>query len=238
MKATGSPGHARSLSPVKMRVRLCRTEALRHITFQEQGRLIQHAVEDAGLPVSQSGRKDGGFRIAQGLSLGPGYTSRCEYADMEIDPCHPLAFMPAAQFGAHLAACLPEGLTLCWARRMPPRTPHIRASVLSIYYTIGVDLDPLAADAFREALSWPLRRVKKGQEKTIELKRCIETLTVSHGCVRLAVRARDEGMPKPEEVLRSVFGLEENRIAPLPKERSGMSMLAPPHPRARSLELI
>lgn len=216
-----------------LRVKLARGAAARWLTPREFLLSIHEAVAKANLPVKRRGGARSHFRITPGPPLRPGHLSRCEYVDFEL--CVPMA---AVEFGRRLDEALPEGLEVLWQKRMPPRTPTIKAAVKSFAYTIEFVPDPEKAAAFDRAESWPLKQFRKNRERVLDLKQSISYLELQPDKVIVRIKVRGEGTPKPEEVIASIFGIPPDEVMQFPTERTDMR-LAPSHnPRASAMEYL
>jgi hypothetical protein len=206
-----------------VRIRLERGPALRAMTHGDYLRVLRKAA--LGVP----GGRDSKSLVATGPQLPLGYTSRCEYADLDLG-----APLPAGCVRASLPGGLPEGIVLRWARRVPRFAPPLRACVTGYWYTLMCSVQAEKAEPFRHAATWPYERVRgSGKRQTLDLKTTVERLAIEPGKVRMRIAIREGGVPKPEEVLRSVFGIAdagpdtvpiertEARMAPLELRRAG-----------------
>jgi len=212
-----------------LRVRLCRGEAVRWLSPQDFVCLVHDAAERAGLPIVRSKGPRGRLGITPGPSLTPGYVSRSEYFDFELE--RPIT---GWEFRRRLSAQLPDGVEIVWQRRLPPRSAHLRAAVVGVDYTIDGSFDAAKADAFERAETWPLTRTRKDRERTLELKRSVARLALEPGRLILSLRVSNEGTPKPEEVIESICGIPREEALALPTERSAIAC-APPTRRATEL---
>jgi len=211
-----------------MRVKFAREAPARWLLHRELMQAIQQSVQAAGLPVATTGTERPRPAMASGHPLAPGHLSRCEYVDFVV--CLPIT---ATDFGRRLAPTLPEGIRVLWQGRMPPQTPSLKSAIRGFRYTVWGDFDPARAAAFRSATSWPLPQIRKGRERVLELKLSVPRLHVEPNRVIFDIEVREEGMPKPEEAIASVFGLPLQEAMALPTERTA-ARLAPPLPRHRS----
>jgi radical SAM-linked protein len=198
-----------------LRVRLTRGAALRGTVFKEFVDLVREAADRAELPVTRT--KRGVPRIDTGPHLAPTHTSQCEYMDFELS--EPIT---GREFTQRLAAKLPEGVAVWSARRLPPGAPSLKAAVRSFRYRVSGDFSPEEAERFRRADTWPVVRIRKGRERTLDLRRSVARLEVLPREVIMDIEVRAEGTPKPEEVIASVFGMPRDRALLLETERSGV----------------
>jgi radical SAM-linked protein len=208
-----------------LRVRLTRGPALRGRMFKEFVDLVRKAVERAGLPVARS--RHGVPRVDAGPHLAPSHTSQCEYMDFELS--EPIT---GAEFMRRLAAELPEGLEVMSARRLAPRVKPLKAVIRTLRYRVRGKFAPEQAETFRRASTWPVGRIRKGQERTLDLRQSVSKLEVGPEEVLMDIEVRAEGTPKPEEVLASVFGIPRKEAVLMDTERSGVRFSGGPPARA------
>ena len=208
-----------------LRVRLARGAALRGMVFKDFVDLVREAADRAGLPVART--KRGLPRIDTGPHLAPTHTSQCEYMDFELS--EPIT---GAEFARRLAAELREGVAVKSARRLPPGAPSLKAAIRSFRYRVPGAFSPEKAERFRRADAWPVVRIRKGRERTLDLRRSVSRLETLPGEVIMDIEVRAEGTPKPEEVLASVFGMPQEEALLLATERSGVRFSGAPPARA------
>ena len=208
-----------------MRVRLTREVATLGLSYREYVDAVRRAVVEAELPVRRAGKDGEHPAIATGHPLAPTHTSRCEYLDLT-------AILPitASAFSDRLAAVLPQGIGLRWVGRLPEDAPSLKASIRGIRYAFQVRCDATAVERFLAARQWPLRQTRKERERVIDLKRNVSALRWEPGQVIMEIDVREEGMPKPEEALASVFGVTLAEALGAPTERIGVRFdrLLPP----------
>jgi hypothetical protein len=205
----------------RIRARLTRGVSLAGWTHRDYLGALHEAAGRSGLPVARSGR--GGFRIVAGPPLPPGCSSRCEYADFIME--RP---WPATGFAARFAPALPEALGLAWCRRVPPRTPHLRASVLRMWYTLRGRFAPEPARRFTGASSWPARREHK--ERVVDLKVFVSRLEVHPGFMIAGIEVRAEGTLKPLELVNAIWQMAPGDLDDMAVERTAMDLVPPPWP--------
>ncbi len=208
-----------------LRVRLTRGPALRGTVFKDFVDLVREAAERAGLPVGRS--KRGVPRLETGPHLAPAHTSQCEYMDFELS--EPIT---GSEFMRRLACELPEGLGVMAARRLPPGSKSLKATARTLRYRVTGAFAQEKAERFQQARTWPVVRFRKGQERTLDLRRSVSRLEVGPEEVTMDIEVRAEGTPKPEEVITSVFGIPWEEALLLKTERSGVRFSGVPPARA------
>lgn len=198
-----------------MRVKFTREDPVRWLLHREFLHLVQQAVQAAGLPVSTTGGSQPQPVCASGLPLSVGHLSCCEYVDFVV--CLPIT---ATEFGRRLAPELPEGIRTTWQGRMACQTPSLKAAIRGFRYRVSGIVDPAPAEAYNAATVWPLPQMRKGRERILDLKRNVPWLRVEPNRVIFDIEVREEGMPKPEEVIASVFGMTLQEATALTIERT------------------
>jgi radical SAM-linked protein len=207
-----------------MRVRLARDAALRGTIFKEFVELVRAAADRALLPVVRTQR--GAPRVAAGPHLGPNHTSVCEFVDFELaDP------ITGTAFHGRLAEALPPGLRVVWVGRPPLGAKSLKAGITAFRYRVDGAFAPDKAERFLQSDQWPLRRIRKGRERVLDLRRSVSKLEVRPGEVIMDIEVRAEGAPKPEEAMASVFVMPWEDALLLPMERSGVRFAGPSTPR-------
>ena len=215
-----------------MRVKLARRSPLRWLSHTKYVNLVHDAVDKAGLPVARSG-KGGRLSLVAGPPLPPGCTSLCEYVDAALaEPPEGGAPITATDFGKKLAERLPRGLDLLWRRRLPPRALHLRASVTGFWYTIRGEFDKSALARFETSTAWPLRQMRKGRERCLDLRQAV--LFRRTGCreLTMGIDVLPEGIPKLGEVLSSVLGMGPGEVLTLEIQRVALRFRPLPYLRA------
>ncbi len=198
----------------RFRTKYTRGPAARWLTPRDFLNGVRNGLHNAGLAAGPQPRH---CRVQGGPALGLGHLSRCEYADVEIP-----TVLTAVRLREALAPHLPPGVAIVWARRLPPRAPALTEAIqLLRCRVLNTQWDAGRLAAFRAAERWPLVRVKKGQERTIDLKEFIARAAVEGHGFEYDLRARPEGAPKPHEIAASIFGLPLTEAMLLPAERIG-----------------
>ena len=209
-----------------MRVKFAKGNPARGLLHREFLHAIQNAVLAAKLPVITTGVPIPRPAYAAGLPLGTGHLSRCEYVDFAV--CSPIT---ATEFGRRLTPELPEGISAVWQRRMARQTLSLKAAIRGFRYLSWGVFDAAKAEAFHAAATWPLVQVRKERQRVLDLKRNVLWLNVEPNRVIFDIEVREEGMPKPEEVIASVFGITLEEAMALSTERIAARFVTvyPPH---------
>jgi len=182
-------------------------------------RTIHRAFKIAELPVAISQGHTPRPKASFGPPLPVGCTSEDEYFDVELDA-------GVSDLAERLDRAMPEGLEVTNVERVGLRANSLSSIVAAAEYrfTIPAEVLPTEAVAARldelaRADAWPVQRVTKGKERTIDLKRAIagwrggsandatEVLMI----VRLAEAEGNNA--NPTLVLAGLFGLDEEHAA-------------------------
>jgi len=212
-------------------VRLSRAATVADLSHQDFVCEIHRAVEAAELPVVRGNRTQTPFRIAAGLYLPKGYTSKAEYVDMEL--AEPVV---RGHFCKKLAEALPEGIDVIWAKRIPASAPHLRASYAEICYTVFGVFDSLSADIFRDQSPLIVVRRKHDKEKTVDVKASLSEFQLLENGIRFSLRIGPEGNPSPEEVVLAVSKVSERDLVDYRFERTDVRLLPIGFPRSFLVE--
>ena len=219
----------------RIRLRLTRDITLAGLSHRAYGDLVREALAQSGLPTARASSQPSRPRITLGPPLPEGYTSFCEFVDVELPPAGTCPPISAAAFAHTLAHALPKGIGLRWARRVPDRAGHLGAMTGGFWYTIGGEFEPAAAARFAQSTAWPFVRMRKGRERVLDLKKSVPRLVITTEGVELNIEVHPEGTPKPAEVLQSIFGVPCENAAMWPGERRAVRLALPPYPRASAL---
>jgi len=212
----------------KFRMRMARNPKGRWILPNTARRHIQEALDAAQLPVR---RKRGRPFVEAGPPLAPGHTTSCEFYDVDVT-----APITTAAFARRLDPTLPPGFEIRWIRRLRPRARSLQAAASAFCYTVQCCVDAGRAVQFHQAATWPLARSKRGRQNTIDLKNNVSRIAVRPACVDFCIEVHAEGVPKPEEAVASIFGLEWAEAMLLPIERTAIFFIPDQTPDARLLE--
>ncbi len=212
-----------------MRVRLTRGEESKWLLGSEFLDMLHQAVALSGLPVAGRAAPVPRFRIQGGPPLPTGFTSQCEYVDIEL-----LSPVTSHEFRQRLQPCLPSDMLIVWARRLPKYSKSLKASLRRIRYTVMGLFERRCATAFHHAEHWPLVQVKKDRHRVLDLKQSVTGLRVESDRLIFEIEMREEGMPKPDEVVASVFGRTLKEATGYAAERTAVHLDAPfpPHKAA------
>ena len=206
-----------------LRIKYSRGQEVRFISHLDIARVLRRALSRAGISLVYTQGFSPRPKISLGMPLAVGHLSDAEYADITVaEPVAPQRFV------ARLNAVLPKGLHVVWSGRVPPGSPAVSASITEMEYRASVlwsaipdgergrDELERALERFCQADRLMIERERKGRIQRFDLKQQVPTLKLKYGPdgveVTIRIGVRQSGFPKPEEVLRTVFSLEDEQI--------------------------
>ncbi len=195
---------------------------VRFISHLDTGRVLRRALNRAGIAVAYSQGFSPRPKISFGPPLAVGHLSETEYVDVAV--AEPIE---AQRLADGLNAVLPAGLNVLWVGKVPPGSPSVSAAITELEYKSVVPWRVIggrekaerefqhALEKFRQVGELIVERERKGKIQRFDLKRQVPMLNVSCGPDGIEITARisvgQAGFPKPEEVLRAVFSLDEEQ---------------------------
>lgn len=210
----------------KLRLEITKGEATRYISHLDYARAVERALRRAKLPMAYSEGFNPHMKMAFASALSLGVTSDAEYLDVEVN-----TNISAADFGAALAAQLPEGIQFKKIREITLRHVSLMAVVDLATYRIVV---PLAEGAsfdeaqdcvgrFNEALEVPYVKESPKGVRRMDLKDYVVgdviAATVPEGIgLTMAIKITPTGSAKPSAVLEALvkqFAFPVNEAAAL-----------------------
>jgi len=208
------------MSPLRLKYR--KGAEVRFISHLDTGRALRRALNRAGIAVAYSQ----GFSPRPKMSFGPplavGHLSETEYVDVAMaEPLDP------ERLADRLNAVLPAGLHVLWVGKVPPGSPSVSAAITELEYKSLVPWSAIrdgdkaerefqrALERFRRVNELVVERERKGRIQRFDLKQQVPMLNVNCGPDEVEITSRisvgQGGFPKPEEVLRAVFSLDEEQ---------------------------
>ncbi len=206
-----------------LRIKYRRGHAVRFISHLDVARALRRALNRSGISLAYTQGFSPRPKIGMGIPLAVGHLSDTEYADITV--AEPIA---PQRFAERLNEVLPEGLRVLWAGKVPPGAASVSASITEIQYQASVpwsvisdgerNKDELerALETFRRVDQLIIERERKGKTQRFDLKQQVPMLELAYGAdaveVTMRIAVRQSGFPKPEEVLRALFSLEDGQI--------------------------
>ena len=196
---------------------------MRFLSHLDTARALRRALNRAGVMVAHSQGFSPRPKISFGPPLAVGHVSETEYVDIAVaEPLVP------KQLADRLNAVLPAGMHVVWAGKVPVGSPSVSAAIAELEYTVVVPWRDIpggeeeeenlrhALERYRAAERVVVERERKGRIQRFDLKEQVPVLDMTARAqgmeftVRISVR--EGGFPKPEEVLRAVFSLNEEQM--------------------------
>ena len=206
-----------------VRVRYRKGRSVRFISHLDTARALRRALNRAGVAVAFSQGFSPRPKISFGPPLAVGHLSETEYEDIAVaEP------MVADQLAERLNATLPAGMDIVWAGKVPVGSPSVSAAITELEYTVVLQWSDIpggeeglrelqdALERYRGVEKLVVERERKGRIQRFDLKQQVPVLDMNSGAqeVEFVVRisVSKGGFPKPEEVVRAVFGLDEEQM--------------------------
>ena len=200
----------------KIRLKWGKTGLVRFLSHLDNNRVFERAIRRAEIPVTYSQ----GFHPHQKLSFGPplpvGYSSECEYLDIQID-----APLLGNQIKA-LAENLPDGFFVGDSKTIYSKAPAISALLNRATYRVEGDFgDPARLKTQMEALlsreSVIAVRATKDGGKKVDIRPAIYNLEFAEDnlipAIEMELGLGQGGYAKPSEIMEVLEIFEPDRIS-------------------------
>lgn len=187
----------------RLRVRFDKGGLLRFISHRDLMRLFERALRRAGLPLAMTQGYNPHPRLSFPLALGTGMVGENEVMEFELSE-----WLPPNRVREALAAQLPPGIRV---RELEAVSPRAKAAVTTIRYRVHflepppVTEDEVAAVLVRDSI--PVRRRRKGEEKTVDIRPFLRRLSLRGADLLMECAVCQGSTTRPEEVLE-VLGVE------------------------------
>lgn len=164
-------------------------------------RAFERALRRTGLPLRMSEGFNPRPRISFPVPLGVGMEGLDEVMEFDL-----AEWVFPAEIESRLRAQLPEGLEFL---SLAPADPHQTARGKEITYRVAPRerargdprLEPDAVEALMARSEIPVRRIRKGREKVVNIRPLIFSLAREGEALVLRAKAGPEGSTRPEEIL-------------------------------------
>ena len=209
----------------RLRLAFCKVGDLRFLGHLETARAIERAFRRAGVALAFSGGFSPKPKITFALSLPTGAEGAGELMDIEL-----METMSVQEVMDRVNSQLPLGLCLLRGWKVSPESGALNGRVRHMTYEARLPhsregLEKLAAD-FLERESIPVRRVRKGKERTVDLKDYLLSLAAPDERTILFTLALkgEEGSARPAEVLGALLGLDDDSITDVRFIRTSLTL--------------
>jgi radical SAM-linked protein len=228
----GTAGH-----PV--RLRFTKHGKVRFISHRDVARAFDRAFRIERLPLAFTEGFSPRPKVSFGLALSVGHESRAEYLDVELrEPVDPDLLV------APLSAALPEGMEVTGAAALIDRAPALQEAVTTVDFrltavdsrdeTVPAAVLVTVLDTATACSELPVVQVRKGKERTEDVKPVIKSIELAHGgdtpVLELSLSTQPRGA-RPREVLDALgaaagVDLAEGRVVRTAQwiERDGARM--------------
>ncbi len=197
---------------MRVRIRYTKFGKVRFTSHRDMARVWERAFRKADIDVVYTEGFSPRPKLHFGLALSTGHESEAEYLDADFIGDLDLAALPA-----RLNVAVPDGIITTGVEEVPPGTPSLQEDVSATRWSIvldGVTLEG-ATEAVAAALAAPsitLTRVRKGEERTDDVRPAIEALTVearttpggTDVVLDAVLATRPRGL-RPAELLAALF---------------------------------
>jgi len=179
-RAAGS-GDRGSEQGARVRLRYAKHGKVRWTSHRDAARIWERALRRAGIAVAYSEGFSPRPRLHFGLALPTGYESECELLDVDLDGG--AGAIDLLSLPARLTAALPVGFTVTAVAALAGGEPSLQQDVTSCSWRLELRDVPLVAaehavHAALDAVTLPLARSRKGQERIDDLRPGILALRV------------------------------------------------------------
>ncbi len=214
-----------SAIPTKSRIRMRygRDESIRFYSHLDMIRMFNRAIRRAGLPVSYSQGYHPHMKLAFGPPLPLGFSSEAEYLDIQLDTSFEKWHLQK------LNDCLPKGVTINGSKLVYSKVESLSKSINCAQYRIKINSGiPEIESKIENLLSSreiTVTRVKKEQEKQIEVGHLLHDLSYSDGVIEMLLGVTPDGYVRPGEIIVFGLGLSPEESMKLVYHRAGQYFL-------------
>ena len=185
----------------RIRVRFQKRGEIKAISHLDVMRAFERALHRAQLPLRMSEGFNPKPRISFPVALGVGIEGLDEAMEFDLRD-----WMALPLIESRLREQMPSGLDVLSLR---VADPHSAARAVEVEYRVTPPpalrddprLQPPALDAVLAREDIPVRRLRKGKEKTVNLRAFLRGLTRAGDDLMMAFTAGPEGSAHPDEVL-------------------------------------
>jgi radical SAM-linked protein len=197
---------------------------MRYLGHLEMARMFERACRRAGIPLSFTGGYSPKPRITFALSLPTGTEALAEWLDLELAE----AWSPEEVMHS-LNDHLPSGIRVEDSWKVPVDVPALNGRVRFMTYKAIFpesvkDLDERVRNLMNSS-SVPVVRVKKGKERTLNLKDYLVSMDSSNDRMlifSLALKG-EAGSARPQEVLQALLDSNDEALADVRLTRTSLT---------------
>lgn len=209
----------------RIRIVFSKKGDLRFLGHLEMARTFERACRRARIPLSFTGGYSPKPRITFALSLPTGTEALAEWLDLELAEA-----WPPEDVLRSLNDQLPSGIRVVDSWKVPVDVPALNGRVRYMTYKAFLP-EPLEGldDMVRDLMSRPdvpVVRVKKGKERTLDLKDYLVTMESPDDrtlIFSLALKG-EKGSARPQEVLQALLGHHKDALADVRLTRTSLTL--------------
>ncbi len=194
------------------RVQYAKRGDMRFMGQLEVTRLFGRATRRAGLPM----RYSEGFHQKPRIMFGPapplGVASEAEYIDLEL-----LRRLPEEGVKTALGGEMPEGVEIKRVQELPAKAPAVTSAISDLEYLVspanglGFPEDKIKRFMDRDSLLITQKREKGDRE--VDVRSLVKYLAAEDdGSLRMGIKRVEGPGVKPQEVIKCVFGMDEEEV--------------------------
>ena len=165
---------------------------------------IERAFRRAGAPLAFSRGFHPHAQVKAQSALPLGVESLVETLEVKLTRA-----MDPDRLSEEVNPVLPAGLRLADGRLRLPGENLAEPDLVSYRITHAPGLEPARLEEFAGLQSLPYERITPKGRRVMDLKKTVKSIELTDGGLSVTV-GRDGGRPKPAELLRGIFHLDQN----------------------------
>ena len=203
----------------RVRIRFRKQGDLRLIGHRDLVRLMERLFRRGGLRLGMSQGFHPKPRMSFPSALAVGIAGCDEVMELELAQTR-----TAEQLRRQLEPHAPPGLTLKSIEILPSGTKKARVRSLTYRMPVPPPRHREAAQRVAELLARRCHRIgRPNRRTTIDLRQCLESLTLADGVLQMRLRPYPHGTPSPREVL-TVLEMADLQREGFPLTRTGVEL--------------
>lgn len=192
---------------------------MRFISHHDLMKVFERAVRRAEIPIEMSKGFNPHPKISITLALSVGIVGKDEVLELEVsEGMHP------ELLAEQLRRQLPQEINILSAEAIPHA---LKCSIRDVTYEVSIKdtclLKTLNISEFLQQPVITVHRTKDGHRKPFDIRPSIQEITANDTGLRLVLKMTPVGLAKPEEVLRALWGNEENKLFEITRTKVNLS---------------
>lgn len=198
-----------------------KSENARFTSHLDTMRLFLRALRRANIPLMMSQGFHAHPKVSSGPPLALGYTSRAEYLTMAVRDRVP------QELESVLNRYLPDGFEVFGNRFISEKGFSLNGWInTAVYRVTGEGLSEeelrMSIQEFLSRNSYRVTRVRKDQEKEVDIRPFVSQLSISDGVVGMELRLLPEGTARVDEVIGALQSPMRETMRIVSVERTGL----------------